>query len=255
MTMEYHEAASIFPLDEEHIAGLAKDIKKQGLLHPIETIDGKIIDGRRRLLACRKAKVEPRFTDVKGLVEDPVAYVLSLNLHRRHLTVSQAAMCAARARKMYDDAGKKRQREHGGTAPGKVKKNTSGKFTGSDARDQAGKAFGVSGRTVDYGTRVLNKGVPELIAAVNTDRIAVSTAAKVAAKPPKQQREFLANAKGKPSTRTATKVEPEPEPGRSRGVGVARANEAVDCLKRIPKNDRLRKRGFQIVTDWIRHNK
>jgi hypothetical protein len=37
-----------------------------------------------------------------------------------------------------------------------------------------------------------------------------------------------------------------------RGVGVLRANEAIDVLKRIPKNDALRKRGFQIVTDWIK---
>jgi hypothetical protein len=39
------------------------------------------------------------------------------------------------------------------------------------------------------------------------------------------------------------------------GVGVFRANEAIDCLSRIPKNDRLRERGFQIVTDWIKRNR
>lgn len=39
------------------------------------------------------------------------------------------------------------------------------------------------------------------------------------------------------------------------GKGVMLANEAINCLMRIPKNDPLRKRGFQIVTDWIRHNK
>ncbi len=39
-----------------------------------------------------------------------------------------------------------------------------------------------------------------------------------------------------------------------RGVGTIRGHEAVDCLKRIPKNDALRKRGFQIVTDWIESN-
>jgi len=40
---------------------------------------------------------------------------------------------------------------------------------------------------------------------------------------------------------------------KSRGVGITRAEEAIDCLKRIPKNDALRKRGFQQVTDWIWH--
>jgi hypothetical protein len=42
--------------------------------------------------------------------------------------------------------------------------------------------------------------------------------------------------------------------GVSRGKGVMRANEALNCLMRIPKNDGLRKRGLQIVTDWISHN-
>ena len=47
----------------------------------------------------------------------------------------------------------------------------------SKARDAAGKEFGVSGKSVDHATRVLEKGVPELIEAVDEGRIAVSTAA------------------------------------------------------------------------------
>lgn len=46
------------------------------------------------------------------------------------------------------------------------------------------------------------------------------------------------------------------ETGRKpRGVGVRRANEAIDCLKLIPKDDALRERAFQIVSDWTRKNK
>ena len=44
----------------------------------------------------------------------------------------------------------------------------------------------------------------------------------------------------------AAEVEPR------KGVGVLRANEAIEILTRIPKNDPLRNRGFQIVTDWIK---
>ena len=106
--MQFHEAANIFPLDDEHLDELAEDIKQHGLQIPIEQMDGKIIDGRRRWLACEKAGVRPDIIPVS--VEDPIAYVMSLNLHRRHLTVSQAAMCAQRARKMYDEAAKERQK-------------------------------------------------------------------------------------------------------------------------------------------------
>jgi ParB family chromosome partitioning protein len=38
------------------------------------------------------------------------------------------------------------------------------------------------------------------------------------------------------------------------GVGVVRANEAINCLKKIPPSDRLRKRGFEIVEDWLKNN-
>lgn len=41
----------------------------------------------------------------------------------------------------------------------------------------------------------------------------------------------------------------------SKGVGVERAHQAIACLKRIPKSDGLRLRAYEIVTDWIKHNR
>jgi hypothetical protein len=262
---EHHEAADIFPMDEEHLADLAADIKAVGLRMPIELLDGKLIDGRRRLKACQIAGVQPVYRSVS--ITDPVAYVLSLNLHRRHLTPSQLSMVAGRVRSIYDQQAKARQES----------RDRSGKFTGTadikaphaDARDAAGKAVGVSGKSVDFATRVLKQGAPELVQAVDEGRIAVSTAAVIAADPLEQQREYVEtqakrkyrSTKGGGEFGGATRKEQQaasPEPAteiRSRGVGVQRANEAVDCLRRIPKHDSLRARGFQIVTDWIRRNR
>lgn len=39
-----------------------------------------------------------------------------------------------------------------------------------------------------------------------------------------------------------------------KGIGVFKANEAIDCLSRIPKNDPFRKRAKEIVLDWIKYN-
>lgn len=257
-TYEFHPAANIFPLEDESLESLAEDIKSQGQQCPIELIDEKIVDGRRRYMACRMAGVEPEFVTVKPA--DPVAYVLSLNLHRRHLSTSQRAMVAARAREFYDKAAKERQKSHGNTAPGKGKTLPENlPELNADARDAAGKAVGVSGKSVDYASRILRAGTPALIKAVESDKISVSTGARAASESPEYQ-DMLANrAKGtRKAQRYATNgsdEEPEVEEGKSRGVGVQRAHEAIACLKKIPVNDGLRKRGFQIVTDWIKHNK
>jgi len=45
------------------------------------------------------------------------------------------------------------------------------------ARDAARKAFGVSGKSVDHATRVIEKGIPELVKAVDQGRMAVNMAA------------------------------------------------------------------------------
>lgn len=47
----------------------------------------------------------------------------------------------------------------------------------------------------------------------------------------------------------------EPPEGQRRGIGVIQANEAINCLIKIPKNDGLRNRGFQLVMDFIKRNK
>jgi ParB-like chromosome segregation protein Spo0J len=246
--MDFHDAANIFPLDDDSIPALADDIRQNKQQIAIELMDGKVLDGRRRWLACIQAGVKPLTREVN--VADPIAYVLSLNLHRRHLTPTQLSMVGGRATELRDrlaadaDARKK-----------SGKKDHKENLPSGQTRDQIGKAVGVSGKSIDHASKVLRDGTPKLIAAVEGDKIAVSTAAKVALMPAQQQDEFVERAKGKPTTRKAVvKAEDKPE-GEVRGVGVTRANEAINCLIRIPKNDALRKRGFQIVTDWIKANK
>jgi hypothetical protein len=97
-------------------------------------------DGRRRWLACEKAGVKPEIIVVSP--EDPIAHVRSLNLHRRHLTVSQGSMCAQRARDKYDEAAKNRQGKR--TDLKKDLQDNCPEGSGQ-ARDKVGEVFGVSG--------------------------------------------------------------------------------------------------------------
>ena len=124
--MQYHEAANIFPLDEEHLDELAQDISDHGQQIAIETLDGLIVDGRRRYLACQRAGIEPKFRKVE--VVDPFAYVISLNIHRRHLTPSQLSMSAAMAREGYEKMAKERQ---------KASTSMAGKASGASRRGES----------------------------------------------------------------------------------------------------------------------
>src|SRR5262245_14416292 len=97
MTYPVHPFADRFPrLADDELQALADDIKATGLNEPIVLdAEGQVVDGRNRLAACELAGVEPRFTSLGE--RDPVAYILSANIHRRHLTKSQQAMAIALA--------------------------------------------------------------------------------------------------------------------------------------------------------------
>ncbi len=92
-------------------------------------------------------------------------------------------MVAARAKEIFEQEAKERQR---GGQGGKLLPVTLPEAKG-DARDKAGKAVGVSGRSVDHASRVLAKGTPALVKAVEEGRMAVSTAAILATEPPEIQ--------------------------------------------------------------------
>lgn len=90
-----HPVAAIFPaLPDDELAELADDIKKYGLINPIVVQDDLLIDGRNRLRACEIAGVEPTFMT---LAEDcdPIPYILSANISRRHMSKGQRAMATA----------------------------------------------------------------------------------------------------------------------------------------------------------------
>jgi|SRR5579884_743996 len=92
----FHPAADLFPLMRGHeFDALVDDIKRNGLREPIWRHEGKIIDGRNRYRACIEAGVDPvyREWDGDGTV---LSFVVSQNLHRRHLDASQRAMIAAK---------------------------------------------------------------------------------------------------------------------------------------------------------------
>jgi len=170
--MHFHPLAEIFPiLRGVHFDDLAEDIAVNGLHESIVTYEGKILDGRNRYLACLRAKVEPRFKEYTGA--DPLGYVVSLNLRRRHLDESQRGMVHARIATLRRGAN-----QHTAIAV--------------CSQEEASKLLNVSVDTGQRARKVLDTGADELIAAVDQGRISVSAAADIAQAPKEQQREIVA---------------------------------------------------------------
>jgi hypothetical protein len=94
-----HPAAELFPLmSEPELRELAENIKANGYLReePVTLYEGKLLDGRNRLDALESIGVNlDDIAQQKGITHnldpsiDPYTYVISKNIHRRHLTAEQ----------------------------------------------------------------------------------------------------------------------------------------------------------------------
>ena len=157
-----HPAATLFPLLKgADFEALVADIREHGLREAIRLDrDGRILDGRNRIRACEAAGVEPRFQTYEG--DDPLEFVISLNLVRRHLDESQTAMVAARMANLE---------------PGRPSEKAQ---ICAVTQVEAAERTRVSRRTVQHAAKVLADGAEELVAAVDQGLVAVSDAASVA---------------------------------------------------------------------------
>jgi hypothetical protein len=106
--LSVHPAADLFPmLAGEELDALANDIRKHGLKQPIVLLQPdpklpvyEVLDGRNRLNAAERAGFELFTADGKLAWSyfrivggdnsfDPIAFVVSANVHRRHLSSEQ----------------------------------------------------------------------------------------------------------------------------------------------------------------------
>src|SRR5262249_6811030 len=95
-----HPCTDVFPMmTDVELDDLARDIQQHGLREPVTLWhDGTrryLLDGRNRVEALTRAEIDldhPPYPIFKTTdVADPAALVISLNIHRRHLTKEQKA--------------------------------------------------------------------------------------------------------------------------------------------------------------------
>lgn len=209
MTYPVHPAAELFPLmDAVALQALADDIREHGQREPVILYRGAVLDGRNRMRACELAGVEPVFVTVESEeVVDPIAFVLSLNRHRRHLTPSQVAVLIVDVSDMYAAEAAERHRANGGDkvsgaasirlilAAPSPEQNPAGRALVQAAKELGG---GVSSASTMSSVK---RAAPEVFAAVKSGAVErVTDAKRIAALPIAQRAEVL--------TRVAAGAEP-----------------------------------------------
>ncbi len=173
---QLHPLCTLFPrMTGQEFQSLVDDIKANGLRDPIIIHDDMILDGGNRYQACLAAGVEPTLMKFGG--ENIVSYVLSVNLHRRHLSAGQQAAIVASAQDWA-----KAQPAYRPEKPGNV--------TGlSTVADRAAKS-GASDKTQRMADKVA-KTDPELAKKVAHGEISLPKAVeKLSPKSKKESRNF-----------------------------------------------------------------
>lgn len=174
--MKPHEYSKILPpLSTDEINALASDIKANGLQKSIVTLNGEILDGRNRFEACKIAGVKPRFEEFKG--SDPLTFVISSNIHRRHLTASQKAAVAVELipplEKQAIERRKRKPKDF--VVPMLAQQKKHGE--NGKSRDQAAEIAG-SGKSYTTDAKAINAESPETFEKLKRGEINIQDAKK-----------------------------------------------------------------------------
>jgi hypothetical protein len=97
-----HPAAKLLPpATDQEFQALCVDVAAHGIIVPVEATPEKLLlDGLTRLQAAAAVGIDPPIIECSP--EDPVAWVLSKNAIRRHLTTGQKAALGAKIANLPD---------------------------------------------------------------------------------------------------------------------------------------------------------
>lgn len=218
MMLPFHQLADLFPLIEgAEFDALVADVCEHGIRERIVLLDRQVVDGRNRYRALQRL-VETGAVLGKGwghrsgerltesalaspqnwfaaynhaLDGEPLAWVISKNLTRRHLDEGQRAFVAAKIANIKNGGDRRSDQ-------------TANLQSENVTRATAAKLLNVSERAVNSAKVVQDRGSPELQDAVARGSVAVSTAAILTKLPEAEQSEIVA--KGEKEILSAAKV-------------------------------------------------
>lgn len=247
MTEQYtnHPAADLFPMMQgKQWEEFKEDIRQNGFQESVTLYKNQILDGRNRY----KAAMELDMLDDLPISEidddhqfDPFQWVISRNLHRRHLTESQRGMVAAKLARLQ--VGDVASQKIGGSIDSPSLQNAADQL-------QVGRA------TVVRAKSVLEHGSPDLIASVERGEIAVSRAATVAKTTPKEKQVDVA--KEKPKQQVAKVAESKPQKEPARDLDQEAVEDFLRCRSRLNRLKKLLAElttsELKVIEDWLATN-
>jgi ParB-like chromosome segregation protein Spo0J len=229
--LEPHPFANVFPLlDGEAFDALVKDIEVRGQQEPIWVYEGKILDGRNRYRACQILGRDPIVREFTG--DDAMGFVLSANLHRRHLNEGQRAMVGASLANLVVGA------------------NQHTKELGLSTK-AAADLLKVSTASIERAKVILKSGDPELIKDVTAGETSVAAGVKAAkegkGKPKNQSQQSTTNDK---SEENSDKHEEKPETEEKPEPETEEDKLAKEKQKLSDTNDRLVEKLMENLKKW-----
>lgn len=225
---EFHPLANIFPLIEgPAFQELTADVQKHGVREPVWLLDGKILDGRNRYRAACAVGASFDVREYQG--DDATAFVVSVNLHRRHLTESQRAMVAAKLANL--------ERGQSKSADMRISQVS---------QVDAAEMLSVGVKTIQLAKKVMQEAPAPVRAAVEQGSMPVTVAAQVIALPPQAQDEIAA---APPETirdaaRIAIKAHAKPV------VGKPMSGKKADAMRK--ELQEARERGVSMLASYVR---
>jgi hypothetical protein len=175
-----HPFAVLMPrMNEGDLARLAEDVRERGVLTPVVLYAGRLLDGRHRVDAAIAAGLTSvPAVQLHGTLHEALEFVLAHNVHRRHLSPSQRAMCGARMRRDETVLA-------AGDGSGSINPRP-------PLQEQVAAIVGVTSRYIRDAERLLASSHQDLVAEVDADRMSLRDALRRAfPPPPRAPREVL----------------------------------------------------------------
>lgn len=254
MDYELHPLCTLFPrMAGAEFEALITDIRENGQREPIILHEGMILDGGNRYRACIEAGVKPQFMQFGG--GNIVAYVLSANLHRRHMTAGQQAAIVASAQDWAkaQTVGRPEKVSRDPLSTTKERAAQSGASIATQKRaDRIAKSDPDLAKKVAHGEislpdagKVTAAGLNRLVA----DGTLTASRASEIAKLPESQRAAAISDPSIKSTRQKSKTAAPSAPAKPALKVIEGRKDVTDLQALRAENDELRERIAELATE------